>query len=153
MNLIFFQFGLDMISLPVVPTRHFKLEKYQKEKKYRQIVLCLDQPSKVLTHSACLICRSFVGLLTRYNTSNVRRYVQKSRPMGEQWHRKMPCVCRLTPRIYQLQYRSGSELQNNSSIVKILKIRLTHMLNHKFQIFSNFCGTEFLKYCVNIDII
>ena len=132
MNLIFFQFGLDMISLPVVKTRHFKLEKYQKEIKCRftrQIVLCLDQPSKFLTHSACLICRSFVGLLTRYNTSNVRRYVQKSRPMGEQQHRKMTCVCRLTPRIYQLQYRSVSELQNTSLIARILKTRFTHLLH------------------------
>ena len=89
-------------------------------------MFCLDQPSKFLTHSACLICRSFVGLLTRYNTSNVRRYVQKSRPMGEQWHRKMPCVCRLTPRIHQLQ---SSELQNTSLIARILKIRFTHMLH------------------------
>ena len=49
--------------------------------------------------------------------------------MGEQWHRKMPCVCRLTPRIYQLQYGSFSELQNTSLIARILKIRFTHMLH------------------------
>ena len=113
----------------VISTFFWNIKKNIKKRKSVVQLLCLDQPSKFLTHSACLICRSFVGLLTRYNTSNVRRYVQKSRPMGEQWHRKMPCVCRLTPRIYQLQYGSFSELQNTSLIARILKIRFTHMLH------------------------